>query len=354
MWDVLVIGGGPAGSATALSLRQRGARVLLLERARIRSTHPGESLLPAGLACLSELGVGEAFRELEARPSHLHRMHWGGQTVERPALWRRAGPTHHLDRRAFDDMLLTECEKRGVDVKRGASVTRLHCAEGRAFVDVQSEGVTFATECSGIIDATGRAAWACRRVAATRERADRLVAFVASFERGNAEPSTLIEASADGWWYSAPGPHGLMTAMYVTELTDTRVRNASALWNEALARTPVTRARLANQVQRTSVRAYRAGPEWTHFDPELPVLPVGDGALSFDPMAGKGLWFALRSGIDAADALGSASARRAYRDGARSLYESHLRERETGYALERPLRDSRFWSVPRDRSYAAG
>lgn len=350
MWDVLVIGGGPAGSAAALSLHERGARVLLLERTRTRSAHPGESLLASGLACLSELGVGDAFRELEARPSYLHRIHWAGRTVERPALWTRAGPTHHLDRQAFDDMLLAECEKRSIDVRRGASVTRLRCAQGRVFADMQSEGVTQATECAGLIDATGRAAWACRRLAARRERADRLVAFVASFERGDSEPSTLIESSADGWWYCAPQPRGWMTAMYVTELLDRQASNVRTLWNDALERAPATRARVSNRVQRSSVRAYRAGPEWTHFDPDLPVVPVGDGALSFDPMAGKGLAFALRSGIEAAEAVGSASGRRAYRDKARGIYESHLRDRETGYALERPLRDSRFWSAPRDRS----
>src|SRR3954471_18842046 len=120
MWDVLVVGGGPAGSAAGIALRQHGARGRVVERNRARRAHPGESLVGQGIRCLDELGVGAAFCALEARPSYLHRIHWAGKMLERPALRTRSGPTHHLDRAVFDDTLLTECERRGIAVKRGA------------------------------------------------------------------------------------------------------------------------------------------------------------------------------------------------------------------------------------------
>ena len=55
--DVAVIGGGPAGSTAATMLARKGARVLLLEREHFPRAHVGESLLPASIPVLEELGV---------------------------------------------------------------------------------------------------------------------------------------------------------------------------------------------------------------------------------------------------------------------------------------------------------
>ena len=354
MWDVLVVGGGPAGSAAALSLRQRGARVLLVERSRARGFHPGESLVGEGSSCLDELGVGDEFRRLECRRSYLHHIRWAGKSVERSAFWTQAGAPHHVDRVMFDEMLLTACERRGVTVKRGCTPTRVDTTPDRIVAELNDDGSLLRSELAGVIDATGRSAWVCRRFEARRERTDRLVAFSAIYERGECEPSSLVEAGAHGWWYSAPRPGGAMTAMYVTELLDAGERNGEAIFRSALEHAPVTQARLQGRVRRSPVHAYRAGPEWTQFEPELPVLPVGDATLSFDPISGEGLCFALRSGIEAARAWEAASTRRAYRDGARNVYTDHLREREAAYALERPRRQSAFWSTPRDTTVPSG
>ena len=62
--DVIVAGGGPAGSTTASYLRKAGRRVLVLERERFPRFHIGESLLPFGNDYLKELGV---FEEMERR-----------------------------------------------------------------------------------------------------------------------------------------------------------------------------------------------------------------------------------------------------------------------------------------------
>ena len=57
--DVLVIGGGPAGTTTATFLARKGWRVLLLEKDRHPRFHIGESLLPMNLPILQRLGVLE-------------------------------------------------------------------------------------------------------------------------------------------------------------------------------------------------------------------------------------------------------------------------------------------------------
>ena len=56
-WDVIIIGGGPAGSTAATTLRQAGRSVLVLEKSKFPRFHIGESLLPYNRAIFDELGV---------------------------------------------------------------------------------------------------------------------------------------------------------------------------------------------------------------------------------------------------------------------------------------------------------
>ncbi|MCP5548388.1 MAG: FAD-dependent oxidoreductase [Akkermansiaceae bacterium] len=58
-YDVVIIGGGPAGASAATTLAKAGRRVLVLEKARFPRFHIGESLLPYNRAVFEELGVWE-------------------------------------------------------------------------------------------------------------------------------------------------------------------------------------------------------------------------------------------------------------------------------------------------------
>src|SRR5678809_1222337 len=62
--EVLVVGGGPAGSTIAALLAERGRDVILAEKARHPRFHIGESLLPANVALFDRLGVREAVERL--------------------------------------------------------------------------------------------------------------------------------------------------------------------------------------------------------------------------------------------------------------------------------------------------
>ncbi|MFO1350433.1 MAG: tryptophan 7-halogenase [Gammaproteobacteria bacterium] len=62
--DVLVMGGGPAGSTIATLLAQKNWRVTLLEKDRHPRFHIGESLLPMNLEIFERLGLLEAIRQI--------------------------------------------------------------------------------------------------------------------------------------------------------------------------------------------------------------------------------------------------------------------------------------------------
>src|SRR5690606_8878958 len=107
--DVIVIGGGPAGSATATMLARKGWRVVLFERERFPRTHVGESLLPASMPILEELGVLADVRAAGFLEKWGATMLWG--TSDEPWSWyfRETNPrnphAYQVRRPTFDHLL---------------------------------------------------------------------------------------------------------------------------------------------------------------------------------------------------------------------------------------------------------
>ncbi len=363
--DVAVAGGGPGGCAAALALRAHapGLAVALVEASEYGGERVGETLPPPGAELLEHLGVWEAFRAQGHHPAYGTAAAWGGPVPhENEFLFRVRQVGWHLDRGAFDRMLADRAEGRGTAVLRGTRVLDAAREPGGWRLSLSSGDELRARF---LVDATGAGAALARRCGGARARAeDRLAGFVRFFRQpeGGGAPHTLVEAFADGWWYTAPLPDGRRVAACMTD-TDLarglRLDDGEA-WLELLRATaPRVGAALAGAEPDGApvVRAARsrrlepaAGDGW---------LAVGDAASTFDPLSSQGILKALRSGVFGAYAAGDLLAKgddggmRRYARFVEREFADYLGARAKYYAAEGRWPGSEFWLRRKDGARAS-
>ena len=160
--DVVVIGGGPAGSAASAVLASQGLRVLLLERERFPRPHVGESLLPASIPVLEELGVIPSVEQAGFLPKWGATMVWGRSRQPWSWYFRETNQSYphayQVWRAEFDQILLDNSRQRGVDVREGHHVSEVVFQDGRAAgVRFRDErGQERFAEARIVIDASGQ------------------------------------------------------------------------------------------------------------------------------------------------------------------------------------------------------
>src|SRR5437016_4669566 len=161
--DVIVIGGGPGGSTTATVLARQGWQVLLLERERFPRDHIGESLLPASIPVLEELGVLPAVQEAGFLQKWGATMVWG--TDQTPWSWyfRETNPryphAYQVWRPHFDQLLLDNSRAHGVEVREGHQVVEVLFEDDRARgVGYTADGTAGIARARFVVDASGQGA----------------------------------------------------------------------------------------------------------------------------------------------------------------------------------------------------
>jgi halogenation protein CepH len=163
LFDVIVVGGGPAGSTVAGFLNKMGHRVLLLEREVFPRHHIGESMIAATFDILAELGLEEKITAANFPVKSGGCYVWGQS--EKPWCIRfdeiPGRPTaYQVQRSVFDKLLLDHCAECGVDVRQGHRVIEAVRSDGRVtgVVFRDPTGQEHVATARYIVDASGLAA----------------------------------------------------------------------------------------------------------------------------------------------------------------------------------------------------
>lgn len=354
-FDVVVIGGGPAGTSAAISLRNQDASVLVVERSNYEHLRFGETFPPAIQHSLKQLGLWQDFLAANHLRSIGIRSIWGSnQPHDQSFMLNPYAEGWHVDRRAFDAFLARSAHERGVDLAVDCGLVKCErSSDGGWELLLSVCEKLVAVRAKFVVDATGRTCVLSLKLGSHRIIYDRLVGTYGFFTGTSDHDAslTLLEAVEDGWWYSAPLPSGYHVVAFMTDsdlCARLRLRNVLD-WQARLDRAPHTKARIGSLEFRGRVNVLPANS--AHLDRACGHrwLAIGDAAISLDPLSGDGVLRALKSGLEAAEIIaanlsGDDLALPRYQLAREQDFRSYLRQRETYYQRESRWSNAPFWS----------
>jgi flavin-dependent dehydrogenase len=356
--QVAIVGGGPAGLASAIALARAGISSHVVERTDYDTARVGEHLPPGSKPLFASLGLSGLLNDEIHLPCPGIRSAWGtDEAVDKDYLFHPHGQGVNLSRPAFDQALADHARRAGVTVATGGKVAKLSRAgQGWDLAYARPDGQCV-IKADFLIDATGRAASIAKRLGARPRVFDDLVGMAAQVAAAGEDRRVYIESLECGWWYSAKLTNNKFIAVFMTDsdLLGPGAGRARA-WDAMLAKSPLTRARLDPQsrpegLQVRTARSQRLdkmhGDGW---------LAAGDAAMSYDPLSSEGISKGIEGGRKAAAAAaasmkGDSSAGIGYAQEAGKTFAAYLSQRRGYYAAEKRWARSPFWqrrqSAPR-------
>jgi flavin-dependent dehydrogenase len=313
--DVLVIGGGPGGSSAAITLAQLGHRVTVLEKARHPRFHIGESLLPANLPLMAQLGVLEQVRAIGMQKwgaEFYSQWHGRGETFEFADSWNKSLQFAYQVRRSeFDEILIRRAAQVGAQVVEGCRARDVQVQpDGSTLVHAQHEDGRNATwRARFVVDASGRDTFFGNRLQSKRRNPKHNSACMFAHFKGahrypEAKRAGLITVYwfEHGWLWFIPLADGVTSIgavvwPYYMKARDCDLRDyfMRTIGMSAELSARLKDAELVSEVEATGNYSYEC--ERAHGEG---FLMVGDAFAFVDPVFSTGVMLAMNSGIEGA------------------------------------------------------
>lgn len=307
-FDVAVIGAGPAGSATAITMARSGYAVALIDKQTFpREKLCGDFVNPINWPIFRELGVEERILALpHTRVTGFRISSFCGVSAEASFSQLGGGRAFGLGikRAHLDQALLQRAEKAGVTVRTGRRVKRISKSP-REWQLETAEGEDWRAKI--LVGADGRNSWVAQQLGMNRRgvTGGRSVGFQTRI-MGSSDTSGRIEIHLFPGGYAGlvgVGEGAVSLGLAIQKHALPRDRVAKFLLIERLAENPNLRTVLET---RENIGEFRAA--YPVYFPKRrasseAVVLVGDAARVTEPVTGEGIYFALRSGMLAAETL---------------------------------------------------
>jgi halogenation protein CepH len=348
-FDVVVVGGGPAGSTAATLIAKGGHRVALVEKERFPRYQIGESLLPAtvhGVCRLLDVADDVAAAGFQVKRGGSFR--WGTS----PDPWnflfalspKLSGPTsyaYQVDRMTFDDILLKNAARHGVDVREECTALEaLHTGDrvtGLRYAD--ADGRRTDLTAAYVLDASGNTGRLHRAVGGTRHYSEffRNLAVFGYFEGGGRLPGAdrgniLCAAFDEGWLWYIPLSDTLTSVGAVLNRDQAgRIQaDRERVLRESIERCAIVRDFLAD-AERVTEGTYgeiRVRKDYSYANSAFwapGIALIGDAACFIDPVFSTGVHLATYGGLLAARSVNTVLAGDLPEDRAFGEFEARYR-----------------------------
>jgi flavin-dependent dehydrogenase len=319
--QVLVIGGGPAGSTAATLLARAGFDVTLLERDVFPRYHIGESLLPSCLEVLDLLGVRDKIEAHGFQKKHGGYFSWGTEEWDLIFAKLRHPYSFQVVRSEFDHLLLEHAKTQGVKVFEGVEVRQLTFEGERprraTWAEVGGEGKSGEIAFDFLVDASGRAGVMATRYLKSRKyhHAFQNVAlwgyWTGTKRLQNAPEGAIAVGSVqDGWIWGIPLHNGTMSVGLVTHKETFKERRQQSatpeqIYHEAIEACPLIKGLIDEGELVTKISAEQ---DYSYLSETLSgpgFFLAGDAACFIDPLLSTGVHLATFSGMLAAASIAS-------------------------------------------------
>jgi flavin-dependent dehydrogenase len=341
--DVLVIGGGPAGSTLSTLLAQKGHKVTVLEMGHHPRFHIGESLLPMSLPIFEKLGVAEQIQQIGIVK---YGAEFNAPTGENRretfyfdfALDKDHPYAYEIHRPEFDQILFQNARKKGVDAREGIRVTAVSFAEdgsARIAATDTRNGEDLDFSARFLIDASGRETFLSRRLKLKRKsRQHNSAAIFGHFDQverrpGKDEGNISIYWFEHGWFWMIPLKGGRMSvgAVCYPEYLKTRTGSTQEFLQQTIDMVPEIRQRMKNAVLTGEVRAtgnFSYASSRMYGPPGENWLLLGDAYAFIDPVFSSGIHIAMSGAISAVEAIDTCLQQPQAREQALRQHQQHV------------------------------